>query len=54
LLGTELVTTLTLGLRPSQRFAKVWAKVKPMTHISCSQEWTHTLPNGLPPWELES
>jgi hypothetical protein len=28
----------TLGLWPRQGFAKVWAKTKPGSHISCSQE----------------
>jgi hypothetical protein len=36
--GTTCVTTLALGLRPKQGFAKVRAKIEPGSHISCSRE----------------
>jgi hypothetical protein len=35
--GTSFAT-LTLGLRPRQKLAKVWAKSEPRSHISCSRE----------------
>jgi hypothetical protein len=35
---STFVATLILGLRPKQGFAKVQAKTKPKSHISCSWE----------------
>jgi hypothetical protein len=49
--------TLTLGLWPRQGVARLRAKKKTQSHITCSwecKEWTLTLPSELPCWELES
>jgi hypothetical protein len=47
------VATLALGSRPRQGFARGWAKRETW---ECGRvwEWTFTLPNELPCWELES
>jgi len=58
---TRFIVTLTLGLRPKQGLAKVRAKSEHESHIfmllrmqESVREWTLTLPNELPLWELES
>jgi Na+-transporting NADH:ubiquinone oxidoreductase subunit NqrC len=38
IIGTIVVATLALDLRPKQGLAKVQAKNEPRSHISCSQE----------------
>jgi hypothetical protein len=55
------VTTLALGSRPKQRFARMRAKREAQTsHFvflgaqKSVKEWTLTLPRELPLWELES
>jgi hypothetical protein len=57
------VTTLALGSWPRQRLAKVWAKSEAQeSHFMLPrgwemgecENWTSTLPNELPLWELES
>jgi hypothetical protein len=52
------VMTLTLGSRPKQRHGKVWAKSTTQeSHFhsrECEGMNPHTLPSGLPLWELES
>jgi hypothetical protein len=54
------VTTLTLGLWPKQGMERCEPKVQLKSHIytprmgESVREWTHTFPNGLPLWELES
>jgi hypothetical protein len=56
------VTTLTLGSRPKQGLAKVWAKNETQeSHFMLMgggmgecENWTSTLPNEHPLWELES
>jgi hypothetical protein len=49
----KIVVTLALGSRPMQAFAKVRAK-KADHECGRMWEWTLTLPNELPFWELES
>jgi hypothetical protein len=44
-----IVTTLALGSRPRQGFARVWAK-KGARECGKMWEWTLTLPNELPFW----
>jgi hypothetical protein len=60
-LGLHFVATRALGLQPRQGLAKVWAKCEGWeAHFMLSgmwgsvREWTPTLPNELPLWELES
>jgi hypothetical protein len=55
------VTTLALGPRPKQGFARLWAKKEAWeSHLVLPgvqknvREWTLTLPSELPLWELES
>jgi hypothetical protein len=55
------VTTLALGLRPRQRLARLRAKRKPRSHISCSRECKRMWGNEVSHsqvnshfWELES
>jgi len=54
-----IVVTLTLGSQPRQGLAKVWAKKEAQeSHFMLPgvqesvREWTFTLPNEFPPWEL--
>jgi len=55
-----LITILALGLRPRLGHGKVRAESASRSHIytpkmwESVREWTHTLPSGLPLWELES
>ncbi len=51
------VTTLASGVQPKQRHGKVRVKNEPMSHIHIPksvEKSNHTLPNGLPFWELKS
>ncbi len=48
-----LVATLALGSRPRQGFTRMWAK-RGARECGRVWEWTLTLPNELPFWELES
>ncbi len=57
----ENVTTLALGSQPRQVLAKVLAKSEAQESDFMFlgvwenvRDWTHTLPSGLPLWELES
>ncbi len=43
-----IVVTLTLDLQPNQGLAKVWARVKPGSHISCSLEFKKVWVNEPP------
>jgi hypothetical protein len=47
------IATLALGSQPRQGFTRMWAKI---IARECGRgwEWTLTLPNELPFWELES
>jgi hypothetical protein len=56
-----IVTTLTLGLRPRQGGYKVagqkggpWVTSHGPESAKSVREWTLTLPNELPLWELKS
>jgi hypothetical protein len=56
-----IVATLTLGLRPMQGLAKVWAKKEARkSHLMLLgmkegvKRWTFTFPNEFAFWELES
>jgi hypothetical protein len=58
---SPIVATLTLGSRPKQGLARLWAKREPQeAHCVLSgvpksvREWTFTLSSELPCWELES
>jgi hypothetical protein len=53
ILAIIYVTTLALGSWPRQGFARVWAK-RETRERGRVWEWTFTLPNELPCWELES
>jgi len=57
----HVIATLTLGSRPRQGLARVWAKSEAWESYfmllgvwESVREWTSTLPNELPLWELES
>jgi hypothetical protein len=54
ILTTYYVTTLALGLRLRQGLAKVHAKMKPRSHISCSQECKKVWENEPPHSQLSS
>jgi len=56
-LGLNNVMTLAFGSWPMQRHGKVQAKSatrKSHLHSQETGEWTHTLPSGLPLWELKA